>query len=86
MITNPDPEQQQALDELVSEYNLATGSSLTAEQWQSQVVLNLINERKWRNVDEEGARLVAGSKAAPDAKRLEFLAEVKKLYAQIIES
>lgn len=76
-----DAEQQVALDQLVVEYNNQAKASLSNEEFCSLVLMNVINDRKRRNIIAKGEELIAAARSLPDDKRLQFTAAVEAAYA-----
>lgn len=85
IITLPDldSEQQEALGQLCSEFNLHQQTPLTNDQFISSVVLGIINERKAANINLEADQIREGALALPAEKRRRYAAGAKALLEQI---
>lgn len=77
-----DAEQQQALVDLVDSHNVASKSALTQEEYLVTVLLDVINDKKRRNIIAKGEQIIAAAQQLPDDKRLQFTADVEKAYLQ----
>lgn len=58
-----DTEQSDALAQLVSEYNAAAKSTLSAEEYCALVLLGSINARKMSNINARGRQLIEAAKS-----------------------